>query len=146
MQDFSKMLHKYYTFKLEFIVNKSLYLKSGMMHDNVLWLYENGLGVVMTKSQWMLIALGVIDLIIVIMYYTDYYFLFLKPTGYVIPIVINVVVIAWVSFRSNLSKVLIVIGFVGSTVIIIDQSFNVLLLDYSYTTIDSPYNQQSLVI
>lgn len=100
----------------------------------------------MTKSQWMLIALGVIDLIIVIMYYTDYYFLFLKPTGYVIPIVINVVVIAWVSFRSNLSKVLIVIGFVGSTVIIIDQSFNVLLLDYSYTTIDSPYNQQSLVI
>ncbi len=101
----------------------------------------------MRKIKWALILLGVIDLILVIMYYTDYYFLFLKPTGYVIPFIINLVVVVPIAFRlSRFVKLCIIIVLFISIPAVFNHSFVTWLLDYSYTTIDSPHNQQSLVI
>lgn len=104
----------------------------------------------MTKEKWTLIILGIIDLILVVMHYTDYVLLFLKPTGYIIPLVINLVIITVIGFRSTFPKIWIIAVTIASLLIsipiILFHGFIVWLQDYSYTEIDSPYNQQSLVI
>lgn len=104
----------------------------------------------MKRIKWLLIALGIMDIILVAMHYTDYVFLFLKPTGYVIPLIINLVVIIVIGFLSKLHKAWIIavtisILFIGIPIILI-HGFLVWIQDYSYTEIDSPYNHQSLVI
>ncbi|MDM8102513.1 MULTISPECIES: hypothetical protein [Oceanobacillus] len=106
----------------------------------------------MTKTKWALLVLGIMDLVLIMMHDTDYYFLFLKPTGYVIPMVINLIVLAAIGFRaklsirSNLPKIWTIAGLVIFIPIILFHGFMVLLMEYSYTKIDSPYDQQSLVI
>lgn len=104
----------------------------------------------MTRAKWILIILGSMDLFLVVMHYTDYVLLFLKPTGYVIPLVINLVIIVVIGFRSKLPKVWIIVATIAiffiSIPIILFHGFIVWLQDYSYTDIDTPYNQQSLVI
>lgn len=100
----------------------------------------------MTKEKWTLIILGIMDLILVIMHYTDYIFLILKPTGYVIPLTINLLIIAVISFRSKISKIWTIIGVLICIPVILAHGFMIWLFDYSYTKIDSPHHQQSLII
>lgn len=104
----------------------------------------------MTKEKWILIILGVIDLILVTVHYSDYVLLFLKPTGYIIPLIINLVIIVVIILRSKLPKawrisVTIAILFIDIPVILF-HSFIVWFQDYSYTEINAPDAQQSLVI
>ncbi|WP_198671312.1 hypothetical protein [Paraliobacillus sp. X-1268] len=101
----------------------------------------------MTKTKWTLIFLSVIDLMLIIMYLTDYFILFLKPTGYVIPLVTNIIVLAVIGFRSKrYHNLWTIVGLILSIPILLIHGFMVWLADYSYTKIDSPHNQQSLVI
>ncbi len=100
----------------------------------------------MTKAKGTLIILGIIDISLVIMHYSDYYFLFLKPTGYIIPLIINVIVIAVLAFRSKFSKIGSIIGLFLFAGFILIYSLTIWMMDYHYTKIDSPYDQQSLVI
>ncbi|WP_179134602.1 hypothetical protein [Oceanobacillus timonensis] len=106
----------------------------------------------MTKTKWLLIILGIMDLILITVHYTDYSFLFLKPTGYVIPMIINLIVLTVIGFRlklpvrSNLPKVWTIAGLFLFIPILLFHGFMVLLMEYSYTKIDSPYDQQSVVI
>ncbi len=101
----------------------------------------------MTKTKWALVLLGVMDLILMIMHLTDYFILFLKPTGYMIPFGVNIIVLSVIGFRSSKSyKVWTIIGLMLGIPILLLQGFIVLLTDNSYAKIDSPYGQRSLVI
>ncbi|AXF57316.1 hypothetical protein [Salicibibacter kimchii] len=55
----------------------------------------------MTKTKYTLILLGIFNLILFIVHLTDFSFLFLKPTGSIIPIVINMIVLAAIGFRTS---------------------------------------------
>lgn len=96
--------------------------------------------------------LGIMDLILIVIHYTDYILLFLKPTGYVIPMVINLVVLTVIGFRaklpipSNLPKVWTIAGLFIFIPILLVHGFMVGLRGYSYTKIDSPYDQPPLAI
>ncbi|MFD1067087.1 hypothetical protein [Oceanobacillus locisalsi] len=106
----------------------------------------------MTKTKWILIVLGVMDLPLIVIHYTDYTLLVLKSTGYVIPMIINLIVLTVIGFRaklpipSNLPKVWTIAGLFLFIPILLFHGFMVLLMGYSHTKIDSPYDQQSLVI
>ncbi len=101
----------------------------------------------MTKTKWVLILLGVMDLILIIMHLTNYFILFLKPTGYMIPLGINIIVLSVIGFRSSKShKLWTNIGLILGIPILMVQGFIVLLTDNSYAKIDSTYSQRSLVI
>lgn len=101
----------------------------------------------MTKTKWTLILLGAMNLMLIIMYLTDYFILFLKPIGYVIPLAINIIVLAVIGFRSSrYHNLWTIVGLILSIPILLIHGFLVWLADYSYTKIDSPHNQQSLVI
>lgn len=100
----------------------------------------------MTKEKWILAVLGIIDLILIVMYYTDYVLLFLKPIGYIIPLVLNIVVLSVITSKSKLSKVwTFAILFVGIPILLF-HVFIVLWLDNNYTEIVNPNRQQLLVI
>ncbi|MCM3571348.1 hypothetical protein [Neobacillus mesonae] len=101
----------------------------------------------MTKSKWAFILLGVMNLTLVIMHLTGYFILFLKPTGYMIPLAINIIVLAVIGFRSSrYHKYWTIMVLMLGIPILIVQGLMVLLAENSYAKIDSPYNQQSLVI
>ncbi|MEC1718690.1 hypothetical protein [Schinkia azotoformans] len=101
----------------------------------------------MTKVKWLLILIGLMDLGLIIMHLTGYFFLFLKPTGYVIPLVINIIVLDAICFLySSNKKIRFFIGLILCVPIMLIHAFTVWLADYSYTKIDSPHNQQPLVI
>lgn len=100
----------------------------------------------MIKTKWILIILGIIDLILVIMYFTDHYFIFLIPTGYVVPLLINLIIIFGIGFRSKSPKSWPIIGLLLSIPIVLPYAFMVWLLESNYTEIDSPHNEQSLII
>ncbi|WP_211263244.1 hypothetical protein [Lysinibacillus contaminans] len=100
----------------------------------------------MTKTKWGLTLLGAMDLILIVMHFADYFILFLKPSGYLIPLGINIVVLSVIGLRSGFPKILIIISVFVSMPIILFYVFMILLLDNNYTKIDSPYNRQSLVI
>lgn len=100
----------------------------------------------MTKEKWIFIVLGIMDFILVIMHYTDFVLLFFKPTGYIIPLVLNIVISSVIVFKSKLSKVwTITILFIGIPILLF-HGFIVLWLDNDYTEIVNPDTQQSLVI
>ena len=104
----------------------------------------------MIKEKWMLVTLGIMNFILVIMHLTGYVLLFLKPTGYILPLVINIVMIIIILIKSKLSKVWTVIVIASilfiSIPVMLFYSFILLLQDYSYTEIDKPYRNQSVVI
>ncbi|MCR2823325.1 hypothetical protein [Lederbergia panacisoli] len=100
----------------------------------------------MTKTKYALILLGVMDLMLIIMHLTDYFILFLKPTGYLIPFVVNLIVLSVIGFRSISPKIGMVIVPIVSLPIIFIYGFIILTFDNSYTKIDSPYGWQSVVI
>lgn len=99
-----------------------------------------------TKNKWGLTLLGAMDLILIVMHFADYFILFLRPSGYLIPLGINIVVLSVIGFRSGFSKILLIISVFVSMPILLFYVFMILLLDNNYTKIDSPYHQQSLVI
>ncbi|EIM04987.1 hypothetical protein A1A1_18560 [Planococcus antarcticus DSM 14505] len=100
----------------------------------------------MTKEKWLLVFLGIMDIILVVMNYTGYVLLFLKPTGYVIPLILNILIISVIIFKSKLSKVwTAAILFIGIPILLF-HGFMVLWMDRNYTEIVTPDNQQSLVI
>src|SRR5699024_3157567 len=84
------------------------------------------------------------------MHYTGYVLLFLKPTGYIIPLIINFVIIVVLIFQLKLSKLWVIAVTIASLFIFIPvlllHGLIILLQDNTYTKIDSPHNQQSLVI
>src|SRR5699024_11209507 len=104
----------------------------------------------MTKTKWILIILAIMDSMLVIMHYSDYVLLFLQPSGYIIPIVINVVLIMILLIKSKLSKawtIVVTTAFLFITIpVILVYSLLILIHDESYTKIDNPYKNQSLII
>jgi len=104
----------------------------------------------MSKEKWMLISLGIMNFILVIMHLTRYVLLFLKPTGYILPLVINIVMIIIILIKSKLSKVWTIVVITSilfiSIPVMLFYSFILLLQDYSYTEIDNPYRNQSVII
>ncbi len=100
----------------------------------------------MSKAKWVLILLAVMDLMLIIMHITDYYILLLKPTGYLIPLAINITVLSIIGFRSSRFKWWTIIGLIAGIVIFIGHGTMILLLGNSYTKIDSPHSNTSLVI
>lgn len=100
----------------------------------------------MTKTKWVLILLGVMDLVLIIFHLTDYFILFLKPTGYLVPLGINIIVLSVSGFRSSIPKVWTIIGIFVSIPVFLLKGLTVLILENDYTKIDSPHNQQTLVI
>ncbi|WP_210611188.1 hypothetical protein [Priestia flexa] len=95
----------------------------------------------MTKAKWLLIFLFVMDLGLTSMHLSGYFFLFLKPTGYLIPLVINIIVLFFVN-----KKLWIGLGLIVGIPALFIHGFMVLFMDYDYTKIDSPSHKQSLVI
>jgi hypothetical protein len=98
-------------------------------------------------NKKMLLLLSGMDLLLVIMHLGGYFFLFLKPTGYIIPLVMNFLVLAVVAYRSpRLRKGWTIAGMAVILPVLLVHSFIILLWDYSYTKVDSPWNKQSVVI
>lgn len=98
-----------------------------------------------TKKLFFLLA-GM-DLLLVIMHLADYFFLFLKPTGYIIPLAVNFLVLAVVAYRSTrFRKSWAIAGMVVILPVMLVHSFMVFLWDYSYKKMDSPWKKQSIVI
>lgn len=100
----------------------------------------------MTKTKWALLCLFLMDFILVIFFFTDYYILFFKPTGHLIPLVINAVVLSIISFRSKHPKIWAITGLLIAVPIILLNGLLQLIDEYNYTKIDSPHHQQSLLI
>ncbi|MDU1847494.1 MAG: hypothetical protein E6778_18355 [Niallia nealsonii] len=101
----------------------------------------------MTKTKWILAFLVAMDITLIIMYLTGYYFIFLLPTGYIIPITLNILVLSIFGFRSSrIRSFWVIIGLMVSIPILLLHALMVLLAENDYTIIDSPDNMQSLVI
>lgn len=101
----------------------------------------------MTKTKKFLVIIGSIDLLLIIMHLFGYYFLFLKPTGYLIPIAVNIVALAIIGFRHpRFSNLLVVAGVLLGFVIMLIYAFFIWIEETSYERIDSPHNQQALVV
>lgn len=100
----------------------------------------------MTKEKWILGILGIMDFILVVMHCTDYVLLFFKPTGYIIPLVLNIVIISIIAFKSKLSKVWTFATLFVGIPILLFHGFIVLWMDTNYTEIVNPNTQQSLII
>lgn len=103
----------------------------------------------MSNIKWIFISIGLLDLLLVIMHWTDYFFLFLKPTSYLIPIILNIVAITMIIFLSNIGSkwlVFITVTLVIFLPIIVGQILFIKLFDKNYTMISSPEYKQSLVI
>lgn len=100
----------------------------------------------MTKEKWILAVLGIMDFILVVMHHTDYVLLFFKPTGYITPLVLNIVVLSVIAFKSKLSKVWTFATLFVGIPILFFHGFIVLWLDNNYTEIVNLHSQQSLVI
>lgn len=94
-----------------------------------------------------LYLLGAMDLLLVIMHLADYFFLFLKPTGYIIPLALNFVAAVVIAYHSTqFRKNLMIVAMIIILPALLVHSFMVMLWDYSYTKIDSPWNKQSINI
>jgi hypothetical protein len=99
------------------------------------------------NTKKVLYLLGAMDVLLVIMHFADYFFLFLKPTGYIIPLALNFLVLAVVAYRSTtFRKRLTIAGMVVIFPWLLVHSLMIMIWDYSYTEIDSPWNKQSIVI
>lgn len=101
----------------------------------------------MSKTKWVLLIVAVLDIALIIIHQTDYVILFLQPTGYVIPIVINILVLAIIGARSSrVHPILVVIFLIVSLPILFVYGFVLWFMDDHYAQIESPHHQQSLHI
>lgn len=98
-------------------------------------------------TKKVLYLLGAMDLMLAVMHLAGYFVLFLKPTGYVVPLAVNFAVLAVVAYRSSrFRKGWTIAGMFVILPIMLIHGFWLMLMDYSYTEIDSPWNGQTLVI
>ncbi|WP_193224450.1 hypothetical protein [Bacillus sp. B1-b2] len=101
----------------------------------------------MTKTKWWITILVCMNITLALMNLTGYYFIFLLPTGYIIPLLINIVVLSVIGFRSyRVKSFWIIAGLLVGVPIILVHGLFILLLENHYTKIHSPHNRQSLVI
>lgn len=95
----------------------------------------------MTKTKWTLILIGAMDLLLILMHFTDYYVLILKPTGYLIPFAINIIALAIIGFRLHrISTRWIITGLALSIPILLVHGFMIYLENHNYTKINSSHN------
>ena len=100
----------------------------------------------MTKTKWVFVFLAAMDLLLLIMALSDYFFLFLKPTGMLIPIIIHVVVLTVIGFRSpRIPKWMTILVLIIGLFFMLISSVMLLFTHYSYKTIKSQ-SLQSLTI
>lgn len=71
----------------------------------------------MSKIKWILIVIGLIDIILILMRFTNYFVLFLKPTSYLIPLMLNFMALTTVLFLSKAGKKWL--KFAGITIVFI---------------------------
>jgi hypothetical protein len=96
----------------------------------------------MTKTKWALVLLVVMDVVLITMALTNYVFLFLKPTGLLIPLIIHIVVFALIGFHSpRIPRWLTILFIAIGVFFLLISSVMVWLTDYSYTTIKSQKHQ-----
>ncbi|MBM7632334.1 hypothetical protein [Geomicrobium sediminis] len=101
----------------------------------------------MTKTKGLLVVLGIMNVLLVIIHFSEFHVLFIKPTGYIIPIVINIVVLSVLGICSkSLHNGWVFISLVLSFVVLLVHGFIVWITESSYARIDSPHDQQSLVV
>ncbi|MCA0173858.1 hypothetical protein [Bacillus sp. RAR_GA_16] len=100
----------------------------------------------MTKTKWVLVFLAVMDFLLITMALMDYFFLFLKPTGILIPLIIHVVVFTVIGFRSpRIPKWMTITVIAIGVFFIFISSVLLMFTHYSYKTIHSQ-SLQSLTI
>lgn len=95
----------------------------------------------MSLTKRVLVLLGLVDAVLIIMYLMDYYILFLKPTGHVLPILLNIIVLAVIGFRSRFHKGWTIAFLTVSIPALLIHSVMVWLMDNQYATIESPENK-----
>ncbi|MFP7495271.1 hypothetical protein SFC66_15950 [Terribacillus saccharophilus] len=101
----------------------------------------------MTKTRISLFIIGSMDLLLIIMHVLGYYVLFLKPTGYLIPIAANIIILTIIGFRHpRINNLLVVAGILLGTAVMLVHAFFILIEESSYKKITSPNNQQALVV
>ena len=101
----------------------------------------------MSKTKWILLILVVMDIALIIIHQTDYVILFLLPTGYVIPIVINMIVFAIIGARSSrVHPIWVVVFLIVSLPILFAYGFILWFMDDHYAKVESAHHQQSLHI
>ncbi|MEK4029240.1 MULTISPECIES: hypothetical protein [Bacillaceae] len=101
----------------------------------------------MTKTKLAFVLLGVMNLILILMHLTGYFILFFRQTGYMIPLAVDIIILAILGFRSSrYSNRLIIAGLFLSVPFLLMLNLWVQIRDYSYKKIDSPHGQQSLII
>ncbi len=95
-------------------------------------------------ALWLLAGM---DLLLVIMHMAGYFFLFLKPTGYLIPLAANVIVLAVIAYRSSRRKKWgAAIGVTVIVPVMLLHGLMLLVKENHFKKIESPWNNQSVVI
>ncbi|CAM3880239.1 hypothetical protein [Mesobacillus thioparans] len=96
------------------------------------------------RALWFLAGM---DLLLVVLHMAGYFFLFLKPTGYLIPLAVNGVVLAVTAYRSSgRRKLFAAIGVVVIVPAMLIHGLMLLVIENHYTNIESPWDNQSVVI
>ncbi|WP_052504537.1 hypothetical protein [Rossellomorea aquimaris] len=95
----------------------------------------------MSLTKRVLILLGSVDALLIIMSLMDYYILFLKPTGFVFPMLLNIIVLAVIGFRSRFHKGWTIAFLTVSIPALLIHSVMVWLMENQYATIESPENK-----
>ncbi|RSD28458.1 hypothetical protein [Mesobacillus subterraneus] len=96
------------------------------------------------RALWFLAS---VDLLLLVMHMAGYFILFLKPTGYLIPLAVNLMVLAVVAYRSTrYRKWSTIVGMLVILPIMLIHGFMLLLMDYHFTKIESPLSKHSVVI
>ncbi|WP_226659134.1 DUF4386 domain-containing protein [Pseudalkalibacillus hwajinpoensis] len=100
----------------------------------------------MTKTKWVLVLLAAMDLLLIAMALMNYFFLFLKPTGLLIPLIMHMVAFTVIGFRSpRIPRWLTILVLMIGVFFMLISSVMLLLTHYNYTTIKSQ-SHQSLTI
>ncbi len=96
----------------------------------------------MTKTKWALVLLVVMDVVLITMALTNYVFLFLKPTGMLIPLIVHIVVFTMIGFSSpRIPRWITILVIAIGVFFLLIFSVMVWLKDFSYTTINSQTHQ-----
>src|SRR5690625_7092448 len=78
----------------------------------------------MSKTKWILIILAVMNVFLISIHQTDYVILFLQPTGYVIPIVINIITLAIIDAHSSrVHPIWVVVFLIASLPVLLGYGF-----------------------
>src|SRR5690625_4448939 len=93
----------------------------------------------MSKTKWILIILAVMNVFLISIHQTDYVILFLQPTGYVIPIVINIITLAIIGAHSSrVHPIWVVVFLIASLPVLFGYGFILWFMDDHYAKVESP--------